>query len=196
MLEEYEEVLSQEELLWCQQAKCDWIRFGDKNIKFYQALTKSRIQRNKVGALKLERNLWCSDQDVLKSKAREFFQDLYTREVGSLPILSTRGMFPTLSTDDKNMLIMPVSKEEVKVALFEIGPLKAPGSDGLVPYFFQSQWDIVGDSLWKYVSDVFSSRVMPEEWNTTLIALIPKCETQTNFSRFRPISQQNERLFI
>lgn len=73
MLEEYEGILSQEELLWCQQAKCDWIRFGDKNTKYYQALTKSRIQRNKVGALKLDGNLWCSDHVVLKSKAREFF---------------------------------------------------------------------------------------------------------------------------
>lgn len=35
-------------------------------------------------------------------------------------------------------LIAPFTMEEVKVALFQMHPSKAPGPDGMSPYFFQN----------------------------------------------------------
>lgn len=106
---------------------------------------------------------------------------MYIQDEAILLAILPRGMLPTLSYDEKIALIMLISKEDVKAVLFGLCPLKASESDGMVPHFFQSQWDIVGDSLWKFVSDVFFTKVMPKEWNTTLIAIIPKCETPTDF---------------
>ena len=38
-------------------------------------------------------------------------------------------------------------KEEIKRAMFEMAPFKAPGVDGLHAGFYQNLWDIVDDSV-------------------------------------------------
>ncbi len=37
--------------------------------------------------------------------------------------------------------------EEVEKALYQIGPLKASGPDGLPPVFYQSFWDDIGPAM-------------------------------------------------
>ncbi|KAA3470369.1 reverse transcriptase [Gossypium australe] len=61
-----------------------------------------------------------------------------------------------------------------------MAPLKAPESDGYHAYFFQSQWDTLGN-------DVCKNPIEPE-LNNTVIVLIPKKDCLENFSQFRPIS--------
>lgn len=39
---ELEETLQQEEILWFQQAREEWIASGDRNTKFYHAATKTK----------------------------------------------------------------------------------------------------------------------------------------------------------
>lgn len=72
------------------------------------------------------------------------------------------------------MLEGPITKEEVRVAVFDMSPNKAVGSDELSAHFFQSQWEIVDDSIWRMVGEAFTSGFIPEQLNTTLMVLIPK----------------------
>ena len=66
--------------------------------------------------------------------------------------------------------------------------MRALGPNGLHAIFFQSQWNIVGDSL----CDLFSNIVHhPEDIkgiNQTLISLIPKIDNPELVRQFRPIS--------
>ncbi|KAH1096999.1 hypothetical protein J1N35_013920 [Gossypium stocksii] len=39
---ELEEVLNHEELLWKQKSRCDWLKLGDKNSKFFHSRTMHR----------------------------------------------------------------------------------------------------------------------------------------------------------
>lgn len=52
-------------------------------------------------------------------------------------------------------LTAPICREEVRVAVFQQGPLKAPGSDGYPGIFYQKYWDIVGDDVFEAVRDFF-----------------------------------------
>lgn len=40
-------------------------------------------------------------------------------------------------------IMLPVTAEEVKLAVFVMYPEKSPGVDGLNPMFFQTYWSIV-----------------------------------------------------
>ena len=44
---------------------------------------------------------------------------------------------------------------DCKRALFDMGPLKAPGEDGYPALFFQKCWDTIADSLFNFVSQVW-----------------------------------------
>lgn len=77
---------------------------------------------------------------------------------------------------------------EIRNTIFGMKPLKAPGTDGLHAIFYQSQWDIVGPSFYRFIKDIFSCGKIPKEINKTLLVLVLKIDNPTNFKMFHPIS--------
>lgn len=82
-------------------------------------------------------------------------------------------------------------EEEIKVALNQMHPTKAPSPDGLSPIFFQTYWDVVGQSVINCVIQILNTEVMPNGLNDTYICLIPKISCPQNITEFRPISLRN-----
>ncbi|XP_026378732.1 uncharacterized protein LOC113273187 [Papaver somniferum] len=68
---------------------------------------------------------------------------------------------------------------------------KALGPDAFPPNFFQANWDLVGDDIVKMVQHFFLSGHILKEMNSTFISQIPKIESPTSLSHFRPISLCN-----
>lgn len=83
------------------------------------------------------------------------------------------------------------TRDEVKEALNQMHPLKAPGPDGLPALFFQKYWNIVGNDVQSLVLSVLNEGKSPESINRTFIALIPKCKNPNSPKQFRPISLCN-----
>jgi hypothetical protein len=54
------------------------------------------------------------------------------------------------------ILIESVRDDEIRQAFFfYIKPLKAPDPDFYQPYFYQIQWSVVGEEVYKFIRDVF-----------------------------------------
>ncbi|KAA3475887.1 tyrosine decarboxylase 1-like [Gossypium australe] len=138
-------------------------------------------------SLRIDNGDWCSDQETLKSKAVAFFERLYGETPTTLGIFPKEG-FHRIEPSEISFLEAAVSNEEIKKALFDMAPLKAPGSDGFHAQFFQSQWNILGNDVSQWVKGVFEGNPIEPELNNTLIVLIPKKENPEDFSHFRPIS--------
>ena len=88
-------------------------------------------------------------------------------------------------------LLKPFTIEEVNFALYQMGPLKAPGPDELSTGFFQNHWEIVGNEVSQIVLDTLNNGVLPHFLNMTHIALIPKLKNPSCVIEFRPISLCN-----
>ncbi|GLT61404.1 hypothetical protein SLA2020_341140 [Shorea laevis] len=88
-------------------------------------------------------------------------------------------------------LCHPVSDDEVRSAVFQLGAFKAPGVDGFPGCFFQQHWDIVGLDICKAVQHFFDNGFMLREMNKTKLVLIPKIKNPEVISQFRPISLCN-----
>jgi hypothetical protein len=88
-------------------------------------------------------------------------------------------------------LCAPFSEKEIGDALFQIGPLKAPGSDCFPARFLQRNWGILRDHVVRAVQHFFEEGIMPEEVNDTAIVLIPKKNEPEELKDFRPISLCN-----
>lgn len=63
-----------------------------------------------------------------------------------------------------------------------MNPNKVTGSDGLSAAFYQTQWDIVGDSTTQLIQEAFRKGQIPTEINTTLLVLIPKQSSPSSLS--------------
>ncbi|XP_074298633.1 uncharacterized protein LOC141629551 [Silene latifolia] len=93
-----------------------------------------------------------------------------------------------VNPDDHAALIQPVTRAEIKQALFAVDSNKSPGIDGFSIGFFKKAWDIVGDYFSLAVEDFFKTGSLPKQANTTLVSLIPKKPFSQSVKDFRPIS--------
>ena len=93
---------------------------------------------------------------------------------------------PRVTNVMNEILLANFNEEEVKKTLNSIDDLKAPGPDGLLTIFFKEYWDVVGGKLTSEVGEK-----IPEGWNETVIALIPKVEKPEKVTDLRPISLCN-----
>jgi len=81
-----------------------------------------------------------------------------------------------------------VSNIEIKEALFQMNPIRAPGPDGYNASFFQRNWQVVGDDLCSAAQHFFGHGRMLSSVNHTFVTLVPKTTNATQLSEFRPIS--------
>lgn len=172
---------------WKQKLRITWLKEGERNTKFFHLSTLIRRRRNRVDRLKLDGAQWCSDPDLQKSRAREFYAHLYTAEP-CLPCDSQDWNFPTLCHRDRSWLNRPVVAQEIYEAISQMGAYKAPGPDGFPPCLFQIYWHILGDKVTEAVQNIFFRGKLIDDLNNVLICLIPKCKVPESFSQFRPIS--------
>ena len=69
--------------------------------------------------------------------------------------------------------------------------LKAPGTDGLQPSFYQKYRKMIGKYVCKMVRAFFHNGHLLKEMNRTFITLIPKLESPKTSHHYRPISLCN-----
>ena len=97
-----------------------------------------------------------------------------------------------MMTDDmREFLSFEFTVEEVKVALFQMGPTKAPRPDGMNALFYKKFKHVVGNSVVLAVLDFLNNGNMLPDINHTNILLIPKVKNSERMSEFRPISLCN-----
>jgi hypothetical protein len=84
-----------------------------------------------------------------------------------------------------------VEDAEILQAVHQLGPLKAPGPNGIPAAFYQKFWPIVQQDVLHMVKTFFHSSFLLKSLNHTFITLIPKVPTPERVTQFRPISLCN-----
>jgi hypothetical protein len=168
------ELLYREEMMWLQRSRINWLREGDRNTKFFHSKAVWRARKNKIKKLKDDNGVWQDNVQVMGQMATNYFKKLFEADANILPdpVLELFQEKITVEMNDK--LCMEFTDREISDALFQIGPLKAPGPDGFPARFFQRNWGALKEEIIHAVKDFFRSGVMPEGVNETTIVLIPK----------------------
>ncbi|KAF8390857.1 hypothetical protein HHK36_023156 [Tetracentron sinense] len=116
LIKDYNAVLAQEELLWFQKSRSMWLKYGDRNTKFFHTSTLIRRRRNKIEALKGDDGTWSTDPCQLKQMAIYYFQQLYSAAQAEPPQCSLISHFPALSVEELDALNAPLRSIEIKHA--------------------------------------------------------------------------------
>jgi hypothetical protein len=121
-----------EEVMWRQRARVQWLKEGDKNTKFFHQKASNRKKKNCITRLVKDDGTVCDNSPALEQHAKEFFVDLYQAEavIGIEEVLSH---VPCKVTGEMNEILnAPYSGKEVKEALFQMFPTKAPMGTQLI----------------------------------------------------------------
>ena len=104
-------------------------------------------KRNCIKKLLDDTRMWREGTAEISDHIMQYFFGLFTAEVDA-PNLNVLASVKRIVTPDmNNALLAPYSAEGVKKALFDIGNLKAPRSDGLHMTFYKRFWPMLGEDL-------------------------------------------------
>nr|GEV36950.1 putative RNA-directed DNA polymerase, eukaryota, reverse transcriptase zinc-binding domain protein [Tanacetum cinerariifolium] len=85
-------------------------------------------------------------------------------------------------------LELPITRDEIRNAVWSCGKNKSPGPDGFSFEFFRKFWHVVGSDFCTAVEWFFDHASFPIGCNSSFIALIPKSLEPKAVGGFRPIS--------
>uniref|UniRef100_A0A2N9I4W7 Reverse transcriptase domain-containing protein n=1 Tax=Fagus sylvatica TaxID=28930 RepID=A0A2N9I4W7_FAGSY len=183
--------LEEEELYWQQRSRVCWLKEGDKNMKFFHAFANQRRRTNEITMLRDNHGAQITGEAGLEHVCNEYFRNIFTTSnPGNIDVV-VNAMDQVVSQDMNDSLLFPITEEEVKIALFQMNPSKAPGPDGMSALFFQKYWHVIGTDITSAVLDCISSRKLLKSVNYMHIALIPKVANPESMGQFRPISLCN-----
>ncbi|KAL5775011.1 hypothetical protein ACOSP7_012568 [Xanthoceras sorbifolium] len=187
---ELESLLSKEELYWKQRSRVDWLLAGDKNSKFFFRRATARKKKNQISSLLDSRGVRRESEQGMSSVVLDYFSDLFRSIQPSSSDLSAASSFleSKVNAQMAGRLGEAFTRAEVRSAVFEMGPNKAPGPDGFHALFFQKFWNVVGEDVSSVCLKVLNGGCSIEEFNTTNVVLIPKVKNPERMTDFRPIS--------
>ena len=190
VMKQLKEVWEREEKYWFQRSRIKWMKFSDKNTKFFHQITRQRRQINKVVRLKDGRGEWLEEEDIY-GEFNEYYKRLFRTE-GEIGWGNILDYVPKLVSEEMNKRLMEeIREEEIEKAIFQLGTYKAPGPDGFNGFFYQKYWEIVRKDVIEAVKGFFRSGRMLRELNAIEIVLIPKVKGPKVVGQFRPISLCN-----
>lgn len=131
---------------------------------------------------------WVNDQAKLRDMMVNHFVSLFSAEAGFGSSCTMVGRFSSIELDLKSSTFKPMSDEDVRKTIFDMGALKAPGIDELPAGFYQKPWEIVKAGVTNFVISTFKGHINIAGINETLLVLIPEVATPESVNHFRPIS--------
>eukprot|EP00253_Pinus_taeda_P009137 PITA_09137 len=164
---------AQEETLWKQKSRIQWLKEGEMNTKFFHRSALDRRSSNRILELKSNTGEILKNHNEISTQLTDHFKSIaqephINREKA---IKDLTEAIPRIITEDQNWaLCRKISMEETEEAIRSMPNDKAPGTD-------------VEDSRW--------SGTILKSLNSTFLALIPKTEEAKTPDKFRPIALCN-----
>ncbi|XP_019176759.1 PREDICTED: uncharacterized protein LOC109172055 [Ipomoea nil] len=165
------DVQKAEEIFWKQRSKQLWLKQGDANTKYFHKTASARRKQNYLTRVKDQNGDW-TEGPAMKAEIIRYFEFIFGSEVCSVSLFDR--VRERLTTEMKISLSQPFTMSDVKTALFDMKPEKAPGPDGMSPAFFQHFWPLLGHDLSVFVIKCVEQKQLPPGLNNSNIVLLPK----------------------
>ncbi|GJW39585.1 RNA-directed DNA polymerase, eukaryota [Tanacetum coccineum] len=169
-----------------QKAKIQWAIEGDENSNFFHGIINRKRANLAIKGVMVDGE-WVDDPCRVKEEFRLHFANRFRAPAANRCKLNYT--FPNrLSSDQLDMLESPISRDEVRNAVWGCGENKSPGPDGFTFEFFRKFWDTLGSDFCAAVEWFFDHSSFSRGCNSSFIALIPKNHDPKFVNDYRPIS--------
>ncbi|XP_065619755.1 uncharacterized protein LOC136063373 [Quercus suber] len=116
-------------MFWYQRSRVSWLKYGDRNTKFFHSKASQRRRRNFIEGIKNANGVWVEEVDDVADVAFDYFMNIF--KVGTCDRMEEclNAVNRKMTKDMLEVLSRLYNNEEVKAALFQMGPTKAPRPD-------------------------------------------------------------------
>jgi hypothetical protein len=159
---------------------------GDRNTSYFHKQAESRNQFKIVKEIQVQ-NQTITDLEGIKAEEIEAFEELYTKmqrkdiDPKEYPLSLILNL---IKEDINNSLTKEVTQQEIKEALDQMNPDKAPSPNGFRERFYQQSWYIIKSDLTKLIRKYQSCSKLGGGTNSAFLALISKEKGEISFDRF------------
>ncbi|GKB13082.1 hypothetical protein Tco_0847005 [Tanacetum coccineum] len=159
LLKQYHDIHSVETRESIQKAKIKWAVEGDENSKFFHGMINRKRANLAVKGVMIDGE-WVDDPSKVKDEFRDYFASRFCDPGIRHGVINFN--FPNrLNIDQSGELEAPISRDEIRRAVWDCGENKSPGPDGFTFEFFRKFWNIVGPDLCLAVEWFFHHASLP-----------------------------------
>ena len=123
------------------------MKHGDKNTKKIHSKATQRRRKNHIRGIKNDQGQWVEEIEDVVEVALDYFHTLFHAVASDQMEECLNAVHTRVTEDMKVVLSSELTADEVRMALFQMGPTKALGPDGMNALFYQKFWHIVGDDV-------------------------------------------------
>lgn len=152
---------------------------------------KTRQAQNHIAFLLDDSDYVIDSLPEIKQHAVNYFKELLggmNTPTTSSPSAIASVIQARCSIDAIASLSAPFSDQEIQGAFLSLPKNKSPGPDGYPAEFFTGNWKSVGRDMIEAVKEFLTSGELLQQWNATILTLVPKKANANRLKEFRPIS--------
>ncbi|KAK8369881.1 hypothetical protein V6Z12_A01G139600 [Gossypium hirsutum] len=120
----------QDEVFWEQKARINWLKNGDRNTSFFHKIAVQCHLKGRINGLESDEGSWVSTTDEMLHLAVKYFDNLFSASEEGADDRLFGFVEKQISTNMNVDLLRHFTEEEIRAAVRDMVPLKAPGNDG------------------------------------------------------------------
>lgn len=103
-----------------------------------------------------------TEEGKIQNQVLSYFNNIFKVEGGPHHVRPIPKGFPYINDLIYLSMCREITKEEVKISLFDISPYKAPGPNGFHTGFYQRGWNIIGDDITEMVKEFTNTGIIQD----------------------------------
>lgn len=170
-----------------QKTKVKWLQESDCNSNFYHIVVNwiEKIQ-SKIKGVSVE-GVSCKEPEQVKNEVKNFLAKRFSEVKWRRPTFEGVN-FEKISSQQCGSLEVVFQELKVKEAIWKCASLKSPARMVWTFNSIKKFWVICKGEILHFLSDFQANGIFPKGTNSSLVALIPKCDNPMGLEEYRPIS--------
>ena len=160
------------------RARQNWFQSGDRNTKFFHAKASDRQSKNHIDGIFYGNGMWHEEEAEIAGIFVYCYTGLFSSSLPTDFEEILHAVRPKVLGELNANLARVFHKGEVRQALKQMYPLKAPSLNGMPPLFYKHFCSTCERVVCKIVLDFLNHGISPPNFNQTHVVLVPKLKSQ------------------